>query len=62
MALEWYWWAVIGVSVVAVGVGVYVILDANSEDDTVMTEDQLEEIQEEEMDVNEETEIVNVNE
>ena len=31
MALEWYWWVVIGVSVVAVGATAYILLSSDDE-------------------------------
>ena len=42
MALEWYWWVVIGVSIVAVGATVYLVLDSSSEEDSLKTADEKE--------------------
>ena len=40
MALEWYWWVVIGVSVVAVGATIYLVLDSSSEEESLQTKDE----------------------
>jgi len=39
MALEWYWWVVIGVSVVAVGATVYILLKSDDEEQKAVAEE-----------------------
>ena len=42
MALEWYWWVVIGVSVVAVGATAYIILSSRDDEEASVAEEELE--------------------
>jgi hypothetical protein len=41
MALEWYWWVIIGVSVVAVGATAYILLKSDDEEKKSVAEEEM---------------------